>query len=317
MTLVSRRKGTKASVVSLLTVLLYRDDKMSTEPKNILKLAVLSCSYNRKKKTARFLTSLVNQCVPGNCVMDVFLLDDNSPDGTAAYVEAKFPTVKVVKGSGSLFWAGGMRTLWQHVLNQGAYDLFLLCNDDVMLFDCAIGRLLSSYNLTKHPGNILLGTVRDSEGSMITYGGQKIINRITGDSANLAPAADMLVPCEIGNANIMLVDMATVDSIGILSSAYTHGIADYDYTLTALKNGLNVWIAPGYYGICDNDHVVTWLPQKTSLKKRIEYLYSPKGLAYNEHMIYIKKHFPLSVPITHFKLWVKTLFPIMYDRFKK
>lgn len=282
-----------------------------------IKIAVLSCSYNRKKKTTRFLTSLVNQQVPENCTMDIYLLDDNSPDGTANYVKTEFPTVHVVSGSGSLFWAGGMRTLWEHVLGLDNYDFFLLCNDDVMLFDGAINRLFDAHKLSRFPGNIILGTVQDSEGSSITYGGQKIINKITGNTNNIVPDPVKLIPCEIGNANIMLVDKTTVDKIGILSSSYTHGIADYDYTLTALRNGLKVWIGPGYYGICDNDHVITWLPQRTPLKKRIEYLYSPKGLAYNEHMVYVKRHFPLSVPITHVKLWVKTLFPIMYDVFKK
>jgi len=293
------------------------NDNMTTGPEKKINLAVLSCSFNRIKKTTEFLTSLVRQKVPESYNVDIYLLDDNSPDGTAAYVEANFTQVHVVTGSGSLFWAGGMRKLWQHALDHGSYDFFLLCNDDVMLFDDSVGRLLSSYNLTMHPGNILLGTVQDSEGSMITYGGQKIVSKLTGDSVNVAPSPDTLIPCEIGNANIMLVDKATVDTIGILSSAYTHGIADYDYTLTALKNGLKVWIAPGYYGICDNDHHITWLPQKTPLRKRIEYLYSPKGLAYKQHMVYVKKHFPLSVPATHIKFWAKTLFPIVYDVFKK
>jgi GT2 family glycosyltransferase len=289
---------------------------MTEQPKQT-KIAVLGCSYNRKKKTVRFLTSLVNQKVPENYAMDVFLLDDNSPDGTGDYVEAEFPTVNVVRGSGSLFWAGGMRTLWEYVLTQGTYDFFLLCNDDVMLFDGAINRLFAAYAQLALPGNIILGTVQDSEGSTVTYGGQKIINKITGDTTNIAPDPIKLIPCEIGNANIMLVDKKTVDTIGILSSSYTHGIADYDYTLTALRSGIKVWVAPGCYGICDNDHAITWLPQRTALKKRIEYLYSPKGLAYNEHMLYVKKHFPLSVPITHAKLWLKTLFPIVYDVFKK
>jgi GT2 family glycosyltransferase len=289
---------------------------MTHHPKQI-KLAVLGCSYNRKNKTVRFLNSLVNQQLPDNCLMDVYLLDDNSPDGTGEYVKSEFPNVNLVLGSGSLFWAGGMRTLWQHVLKQDDYDFFLLCNDDVTLFDQAVVRLFSAYNLTKQNGNILLGTVQDSEGRAVTYGGQKIVNKITGDTVCVAPDPVNLTPCEIGNANIMLVDKKTVDTIGILSSSYTHGIADFDYTLTALNSGIKVWIAPGCYGICDNDHAITWLSQKTPLKKRIEYLYSPKGLAYNEHMIYVKKHFPLSVPITHIKLWLKTLLPIVYDIFKK
>ncbi|TWJ00639.1 GT2 family glycosyltransferase [Mucilaginibacter frigoritolerans] len=292
-------------------------DKMTGGPKKEIKIAALSCSYNRLKKTTAFLTSLVNQKVSDNYKIDAYLLDDNSSDGTASYVESHFPTVNVLNGSGSLFWAGGMRTLWEHVVKKEDYDFYLLFNDDVVLFEGALGRLLSACNSLPDPGNIILGTLQDSNGSAITYGGQKIINKFSGDTITVTPDPFLLTACEIGNANIMLVDKSTVDKIGILSGSYTHGIADYDYTLTAIKNGVNVWIAPGYYGHCDDDHGVTWLSQSTPLKKRIEFLYSPKGLAYKQHMLYVKKHFPLSVPTTHIKFWVKTLFPIVYDVFKK
>lgn len=285
--------------------------------KEKLSLAILSCSYNRIKKTTTFLTSVAKQKIRDNCNVDTYLLDDNSTDGTANYVETNFPFVHVVKGSGSLFWAGGMRTLWEYIVKKREYDFYLLFNDDIELADGAIDRLISAYYQAEGVGNIILGTVTDYYGQTITYGGQKIYNRITGDTTTIIPDPQKLIPCEIGNANVMLVDGSTVNRIGILSGSYTHGIADFDYTLTAVENGLNVYVAPGYYGKCDNDHGVSWLSQSTPLKKRIEYLYSPKGLAYKQHMLYVKKHFPLSVPLTHIKLWVKTLFPIMYDVFKK
>lgn len=292
------------------------DDKMTGSTKKI-KIAALSCSYNRLKKTTAFLTSLVEQKVPDGYSLTVYLLDDNSPDGTANYVEANFPNVKVLNGSGSLFWAGGMRTLWSEVRKKDEYDFFLLFNDDVVLYENSVKRLISAYHLSSYPENIILGTVLDTEGQGITYGGQKITSRLTANSVNLVPDEAELRSCDIGNANIMLVDRATVNKIGILSGLYTHGFADYDYTLTAVENGVKVWIAPGYHGCCENDHGVSWLPQRTPLKKRIAHLYSPKGLAYKEHMLYLKKHFPLSVPITHIKFWLKTLFPIVYDLFKK
>lgn len=282
-----------------------------------LNLAVLTCSYNRVKKTTAFLTSALKQQVQDDTAIDVYLLDDNSPDGTAACVEVQFPEVKLIKGSGALFWAGGMRTLWRYVLKQKHYDFFLLCNDDVVLMDGALQRLLDAHKMSAYTsGNIILGTVIDGDGC-ISYGGQKIVNRLNGNSVNISPHPETLTPCEIGNANVMLVDRQTVDRIGILPDLYTHGIADYDYTLTAVASGVKLWIAPGYYGWCDNDHSITWLPQSAPLKKRIEYLYSPKGLAYYEHMVYVKRHFPLSAPMTRVKLWAKTLFPFMYDVFKK
>jgi GT2 family glycosyltransferase len=282
-----------------------------------MKIAALSCSYNRKETTGRFLQSIVNQELPAGCQMHAYLLDDNSPDGTGEYVSESFPTVRLERGSGALFWAGGMRTLWKRIMARENYDLFLLLNDDVVLDPDAVKQLLLARSLSAYPENIIMGTVLDSTARYITYGGLKITNKITGNATFLKPDEAKLKPCEIGNANIMLVDKATVEKIGILSEMYTHGIADYDYTLKGIKNGVKVWVAPGYYGHCDNDHMMTWLPHGTPLKKRIEYLYSPKGLGYKQFMHYTREHFPLSVPIIFVKLWIKTLFPLVYDKYKK
>jgi GT2 family glycosyltransferase len=282
-----------------------------------MKIAALSCSYNRIKTTSRFLESIVKQDMPDGYTMDVYLLDDNSPDGTADYVQANFPSVHVEKGTGALFWAGGIRTLWKRVRAKQEYDFYLLLNDDVVLKEGAIKNLLSAYAQSGHQENIIVGTVLDSSFKYITYGGSKLINKLTGKAVFQKPHETKLRACEIGNANIMLVDKATVKRIGILSERYTHGIADYDYTLTGIKNGVKVWVAPGYYGYCDNDHMMTWLPHGTPLKKRVEYLYSPKGLGYKQYLQYTWMHFPLSLPIIFVKLWIKTLFPVLYDKYKK
>jgi GT2 family glycosyltransferase len=282
-----------------------------------MKIAALSCSYNRIKTTSRFLDSVVNQEVPDGYKLDVYLLDDNSPDGTGDYVEANFPTVIVERGSGSLFWAGGMRTLWGRVRARQEYDFYLLLNDDVVLKQGAIKDLISAHALSRYEANIIMGTVIDSSSKYITYGGQKLTNKLTGAAVFQKPDDKELKECEIGNANIMLVDRATVKKIGILSDKYTHGIADYDYTLTGVKNGVKSWVAPGYYGYCDNDHPITWLPHGTPLKKRIQYLYSPKGLGYQQYLTYTRIHFPFSLPLIFCKLWLKTLFPFLYDKYKK
>ncbi len=284
---------------------------------NKLKIAALACSYNRLQKTASFLTSVLSQSIPANYELDVYLLDDNSPDGTAAHVQKNFPSVHVVEGSGQLFWAGGMRTLWAHVLKQDEYDFYLLLNDDVVLYDGAIERLLAAYDLSRFPDNIILGSVQHPEQHEVTYGGFKLRSKLMGLTSLETPDPVELKACDIGNANILLVDRSTVDKIGILSDSYTHAFADFDYTLTANKNGVKVWLGPGFYGSCENDHGLSWLPQTTPLKKRIDYLYSPKGIALKEYMRYIKKFFPYALPDKYIKAWLKTLFPFVYDTFKK
>ena len=263
------------------------------------------------------MTSLIDQEVPDGYVVDMYLLDDNSTDGTAAFVKTNFPSVKIISGSGSLFWAGGMRTLWTEVLTKDNYDFFLLLNDDVVLNEMALARLLAAYRLTPFPDNIVLGTVLDPQTNKITYGGQKMDSRITGYSVIQEPDAVALKACEIGNANIMLVNKGTVGKIGILSAHYTHSFADFDYSFTAVRAGIKVWLAPGYYGYCENDHGKNWLTGNATLKQRIQYLYSPKGLAFEEYMVYVKRNFPLMLPTVFLKAWLKTLFPFIYDAFKK
>lgn len=283
----------------------------------ILKIASLACSFNRKEKTSAFLKSLLSQALPEGYSLDIYLLDDNSTDGTRKHVQQHFPTVTLIEGTGSLYWAGGMRTVWNAALKSGDYDFFLLLNDDVHLNGDSISRLLAAHTQSQFPENILLGTVYDDNKEKISYGGHKLKSKITGYAYTVVPDDKELLEAQIGNANVMMVDKAAVNKIGILSNEYIHGLADFDYTLTAVKNGVKVWVAPGYYGYCINDHGNRWLSGKTTLKKRIAYLYSPTGLAYKEYLHYVWKHFPLMLPTVFTKAWLKTLFPVVYDKFKK
>lgn len=284
---------------------------------NTLKIAALAASYNRKEKTVAFLKSLYSQSIPPGYFLEIYLLDDASTDGTGDYVRANFPEVTVIEGTGSLFWAGGMRTVWGEALKRGDHDFYILFNDDVKLLDNAIERLLAAHKQSEFKENVLLGTVRDAKTLAITYGGHTVNSNWTGYATTVVPDENNLTECQVGNANIMFVDKGAVKKIGILSDEYVHGLADFDYTLKAIKNGVKVWVAPGYYGFCENDHGKSWLPGKAPLKKRIAYLYSPTGLAYKEYLHYVWKHYPLMVPNAFIKAWMKTLFPVLYDTLKK
>nr|WP_294941955.1 glycosyltransferase [uncultured Mucilaginibacter sp.] len=279
--------------------------------------AVLITCYNRKEKTIGFLHSLTGQEGFDRLSPDIYVLDDGSTDGTAVAVATNFPNVKIVAGNGSLFWAGGMRAVWCHAITQKHYDIFLLYNDDVVLTDSSLLRLLDSYHGVSSKGTVMVGSTLSPLSNTMSYGGHALYNIKHAAYYSLTPQEWGTRPCHLGNANVFLVDAATITKIGIFCDAYTHYLADYDYTLTAFKAGLNVLVAPGYYGYCEDDHGVNWLTGRHSLKKRIAYLYSPKGLAYKEYLFYIKKHFPADYYGAFVKLWMKTLFPIIWDKFKK
>jgi GT2 family glycosyltransferase len=277
-----------------------------------MRIAALLTTFNRKQKTLACLKSLRRQKLPAGVEVDIHLTDDASADGTADAVRYYFPEAMVYDGTGNLFWAGGMRNSWSEA-RKGNYDYYFLLNDDTLLRDDALAVLLSCPQ-SSGP-TVCVGTTADNDGKF-TYGGRAVTSRVNMRSQLVFSETDYL-DCDLGNANIMLVPSEVVQTIGILASDFTHGIADYDYTLKARKAGFGVKVAPGVLGTCVHDHGNNWKSSKAPLRERINYLKSPKGLAYGEYLGFIRNHFPLYYPSAFCKLWAKTLCPFIWEKFKR
>ncbi|WP_282112645.1 glycosyltransferase family 2 protein [Maribacter stanieri] len=280
-------------------------------------ITVLLTCHNRKLKTYSCLEALSNCTLEEGFDLNIFLVDDGSTDGTTEYLQGKFKNLQIIQGTGDLFWAGGMRAAWkfanEHEKNT---DYYLLLNDDTIVFKDTITRLLSDLKSVEDPKSIIVGPTLDPETKKISYGGHKLLNKLTFKSEMVVPNNEFPLQCELGNANIMLVPKEVYKEIGSLTENYTHGIADFDYTLKALKKGIKTYISSRYCGYCTNDHGVNWLPQDSNLKERIAYLYSPTGLSYKEYIQFVKVHFPFHLPQAFLLLWGKTLFPIIWQLFK-
>ncbi len=282
-------------------------------------VAVLLTTFNRKKTTLDCLESLKNQILPADVHLNIFLTDDASSDGTADAVKSSYPDVNIFHGNGSLFWAGGMRNSWGKALLSKA-NFYLLLNDDTILTKDAVSVMLKYYSNASYKTSkpaICIGSTVDLATGQNSYGGRKLTSTLYWNAGYFMFSETDYQSCDVANANILMVPQQIVDKIGILSDAFTHGIADYDYTLKAKKAGFDLIVAPGYLGRCINDHGNNWKSANTTLKERIAYLKSPKGLAYKEYLGFIKYHYPLSYPLSFIKLWSKTLFPFVWDTLKK
>jgi GT2 family glycosyltransferase len=281
-----------------------------------MNIAVLLATFNRKEKTLTCLERLSAQQLPVGVRLQVFLTDDNSSDGTREAIAAKYPDVRVFKGSGSLFWAGGMRNSWTMALDSDP-DYYLLLNDDTVLVDDCIARLLEYYKLpSAGVADITIGSTKDLKTNEVSYGGHKLYKKDSVTHYSVSSETEY-VECDLANANIMMVPRETVKRIGILSSSFTHSIADFDYTLRAGKEGMKVIVVPGILGDCTDDNLVAAKQKPPGLQQRLKHLRSPKGLAYNEYMGFIKTHFPKHVPIVFTKIWLKTLFPVLWQKIKQ
>ena len=280
----------------------------------MIQLAILLTSYNRKEKTLACLRSVYSQEDISNVNFEIYLVDDNSTDGTGQAVKIEFPNVHVFKGNGDLFWAGGMRYAWREAIKtKKSFDYFLLLNDDTLLLNDAFKNLVADLKTMKNEQCILIGSTKDKISGNFSYGGRLLKNGYISRAEVVKPNSVSPQLCHLGNANIMLVPTKVVDKIGILSDVYTHSFADYDYTLKAKKAGIPSYICTYYCGYCSDDHGVNWKTGDHSLKQRIQYLYSHKGLAYKEYLAFVRKFFPLYLPKAWALLWTKTFFPVFWE----
>tara|TARA_R110002049_G_scaffold309052_2_gene516244 strand:+ start:3712 stop:4461 length:750 start_codon:yes stop_codon:yes gene_type:complete len=247
-------------------------------------------------------------------------VDDGSTDGTSDAVKLQYPQTKIVLGNGNLFWAGGMRLAFREVSNsESNYVGFLLLNDDVELKNNFVERILEAkeFCLKKHQKvGIYSGSTIDRNKGLISYGGHLLTKGINNPASKLLQPSNIPQQCHLTNANILFVEKEVIEKVGFFDSRFTHGIADYDFSLRAFKAGFPVYITPGICGFCENDHGNKWSNSKR-LKNRIKYLKSPLGLAYNEYLFYVKRHFPNHLLILFVKLWGKTLFPFIWSMTKK
>jgi GT2 family glycosyltransferase len=280
---------------------------------NVERIAVLMTCYNRKEKTVECLTRLKLQKGLGKYKTQIFLVDDGSQDGTGEEVRKQFPEVRILQGDGTLFWCGGMRFAFGEALKEG-FDFYLWLNDDTMLYDFALHRMLNTYNNLSDIG-IIVGSLCDPENQKLTYGGSRTIgrkwfsNRYEMVQPNQVPQR-----CDLFHGNCILLPKMVATVTGNLSRAYKHGAGDIDYALRAAKFGFTSWICPGYVGSCSkNKHVEPWKNRALSLNERIEAIHHPVIIARIEDwIVYTKKHHKLLWPLFYAQSFIIYRFPKLY-----
>jgi GT2 family glycosyltransferase len=253
--------------------------------------AILTC-FNRRTKTISALEGLRELVLPPGASLDIFLTDDRSSDGTTQAVIERFPDVHLLKGSGSLFWGGGMRLAFAAAMKSD-FDFYLWVNDDTLLFQHAIVRLLETYQSVRAENGdaIVIGSICDPASGKLSYGGKVLGGRLRPLKYSAVPPSDFPQRCDIANGNCVLVPQSVVQAVGNIDPIYTHKMGDLDYILRARKQGFAVWIAPGWIGSCTNNPVSgTWLDAEVPLRERWRKVMEPKGLPPNEWRCFTKAY---------------------------
>ena len=287
-------------------------------------IATIITCHNRKNKTIEALKHLfvARDKYALEINLKVFLTDDGSTDGTSNAVITEFSNenIKILKGDGNLYWAGGMRLAWNAAIEEGTpWDFYLLLNDDTFLKPNAFTELLKTHkyaiNKFKQAG-IYSGITSDIDGKNITYGGKKYCFPIIGKAVNMLSTG---IPqlCQMTNANILLVSHKIVERIGIFDTFYQHNCADWDYGIKTHRTGFPVLITGNICGICENDHATEQNEEKNiskmSIAERKAYFESPlRTIKDVRHFLW--KYHKMRYLLVSFARWLNIHFPRTYYR---
>src|SRR5687768_12144601 len=103
-------------------------------------LQIILPVHNRRETTLQILRHLQKQSFTQ---WRLILVDDGSTDGTAEHARELLPSITVVKGSGNLWWAGGLQAGIDLLKKEKTSheDLVLFLNDDQTFDEDFLSRL--------------------------------------------------------------------------------------------------------------------------------------------------------------------------------
>lgn len=232
-----------------------------------MKFAVLITSHNRRDATLGCLSRLLPQLGEEGVV---YLVDDGSTDGTGSKVRANYPTVRVIDGDGSLYWAKGMRKAWEAaVAERDDWDGFLWLNDDTELDVDALQKLFAA----KDGERIVVGDLANSKGEIV-YGLRKD---------------------DLFTGNCVLVPKKVYERLGMICGEYSHAWADSDYAMMAMRAGIEI-VSAGVVGKAEG-HPNRPSLKGLSLRERIGMLRDPKGWNLHDLWLYRRRNWGYFVAI--------------------
>lgn len=275
----------------------------------MIRVAVLMTVHNRRQLTIHCLTSLRAAIAKASDRLElaVYMVDDGCTDGTAEEVRQRFPEVIIIPGNGNLYWCGGMRLAWSTASNE-EYDAYLWLNDDVTLREDALVVLLDTLQQQVRQaglGGIVVGGTATRGTDSPSYGA------ISG--ASVLQPGDTPKPIRLFNGNILLVTAAAFRKLGNLSHWYSHAFGDLDYAIRAERDGVPVWLAPGFLGECDTNRRAKWERPEVPLLSRLRELHRPTGCPPWELACLMWQDRSWWAPWTIAKLYLRALFPRQSD----
>lgn len=291
----------------LAAIALQKEDachRQASANSRACRLAVIMTSHNRREKTLECLKALGVSAAAQRAELSGVLVDDGSTDGTAEAVGRAYPWMRIVLGDGSLFWCRGMHRAFETAL-ECSFDYYLWLNDDTMLYEDALSRLLDCAEAQRACARkpvIVVGSTLDKVTGRPTYGGERRQSGWRRSRFVLVQPSDSAQRCDSMDGNIVLIPADAARLVGNLDPMFEHAMGDTDYGLRASKLGVEIWVAPGVHGTCALNPVGnTFVDPRLPFLTRWRLLLSRKGLPWRSWLTFTRRHTGICWPL--FFLW--------------
>ncbi|WP_374469664.1 glycosyltransferase family 2 protein [Phenylobacterium sp.] len=265
---------------------------------------LLVAVHNRRATTRRFLDRVYSDGLCEN--IRIWLLDDGSTDGTLDMVQERYPSTRILRGDGSLFWNGAMAQLVQasFALDSAAT---VLANDDIDLRPGKLREMLSTWEtLQDGRPTVLVGRFVDPELGGTSYSGLRLPNRLRPAALITVPKSDEFEQCDTFQGNLVVIPTPLLRTVGGLDAAFTHAYGDVDLGFRLGRAGARLLVYPGYVGDCAKGPSLRQRAQALKLSARYRLLFGPLRSP-RDHARFLLKHSPLLAPIALPKLLLQRL----------
>lgn len=259
---------------------------MERELNNLERILVVLTCFNRCKKTVNCIKSIYSS----EYDIKYVVVDDKSTDGTVEQIKAIPYDIKVIEGTGSLFWNRGMRKAVEYINeNETDYDYILFVNDDVEFFENVIDQIVKE---SKEKNNSVIVGATCDDNQKLTYGAIKYIKNSL--KYVTVPVENNKLLCDTFNCNCVLLPTEIFKKVGNFDEHFIHAFGDFDYGLRVRQMGYHIYSSSEYVGICyTNPQKNSWQDRSLSIKKRLELKESPKGLPRAQWFYFLRKHYGL------------------------
>jgi GT2 family glycosyltransferase len=242
-------------------------------------IAILITSYNRIDFTSKCVKNLLDFDIN----LDIFLVDDNSTDGTSSFILQNYPQVNLIKGSGNLFWTRGMNKAWKEASNYN-YDYYVWLNDDVFLSSNAFSEIFEVSSIYDNK-SIISGIIQSNNGEIL-YGGSdvnKVLIKPNGKPQNI----------KYLNGNFVLIPKVVFETIGFFDEVFHHDLGDVDYGLQAQLKKIEVKSTRHAIGIGSENNICRIRKNNSNIFKRFKHLNKPLGSPLQIIFFFQKKNYGL------------------------